>query len=163
MDFTVGEETDHMTNAQRRRDAALRRLRLANRGGVAASVAGAVVVMGLAHQATPLSKAHVTAQIITRTVAKSDSLTRPVTLHRTDVKHKIRPAAAPTAVTSSQQSTPAATTSQPSTTAAAPTAQSAPSSASAAPTAQSAPSSAYVAPTVIQAPAPAAPVTSGVS
>ena len=142
-----------MTNAQRRRDSALRRLRLANRGGVAASVAGAVVVMGLAHQATPVGKAHVTAEVITRTVAKSDSAIRPATLHRTDVKHKIRPAAAPTAVT----------TSQPSTTAAAPTAQSAPSSASAAPTAQSAPSSAYVAPTVIQAPAPAAPVTSGVS
>ena len=114
---------------------------------MAASVAGAVVVIGLAHQATPVGKAHVSAEVITHTVAKSDPVTRTAMRDRTDVKHKITPAAAPKAVTTTPRSTTAAATTQQSTTAATVTAQSTSSSAEAV--------------TVTPATTSATPVTSG--
>ncbi len=96
-----------MKDAQRRRDAALRRLRIANRGGVAASVVGAVVVMALAHQATPVGKPRrVAAQIIRRTVTQPSATARQFRPGKAAVKHRITPAAAPTTATTAPQSTP---------------------------------------------------------
>ncbi len=104
-----------MREAQQRRDAALRRLRLANRGGVAASVAGAVVVIGLAHQATPVAKTRrVATEVITQTVTPRNYVTAPPAPHHRGGTHSITPAAAPTSASSSQssQATPQTTVAQ---------------------------------------------------
>jgi len=82
-----------MTEAQRRRDGALRRLRLANRAGVVASIAGAVAVMWLAHRATPVgTSGRVAIETVKRTANSSDAGTRQVTPSRPAAQRKIRPA-----------------------------------------------------------------------
>jgi len=94
-----------MNEAQRRRDAALRRLRLTNRGGLLASLAGAVVLIGLAHQATPVGASRRAAsQDVTRMVRTSGSHTRGAAPPRTHASRKIRPAEAPTTVRTNRQS-----------------------------------------------------------
>jgi len=99
-----------MTHAQRRRDSALRRLRLANRGGVVASIAGAAILVGLAHQATPVGRSR---RVATQVVVKRDPRTArsdaKQVASQKSVTHQIRPAAAPTAVTNNSASTSSST------------------------------------------------------
>ncbi len=94
-----------MSDAERRRDAALRRLRRVNRGGAVASVAGVVVVMGLAHQATPVGKTrHAVTQVVRSTISDADAAAKSAT-RGAATKHRITPAPAPTAARSGSQTT----------------------------------------------------------
>jgi hypothetical protein len=150
-----------MKDAQRRRDAALRRLRFANRGGLVASVFGAVMVMALAHQATPVGKPRrVATQIIRRTATRPSAAPRQFRPGKAAVKHRITPAAAPTTVTTTEQSTPTTETPavQPTPTTATPAVQSTPTTAT--PAVQSTPTTDTPTPQSTPTTA-AAPVTSG--
>ena len=159
--LTVLAQTHGMNQAQRRRDAALRRLRLTNRAGLFASVAGTLVLIGLAHEATPVGATHrVSAHVVTPMVSTSTSSTRRVSPTPSFSRRKLRPAEAPTVpatATASSQSAPATATvtassqSAPATPAASSQSTSSPTERS---SAGSAGSSAGSAPT---------PVTSGVS